>query len=119
MSKINSSLDMNDTMPFGKYKSQKVADIMKSNFEYLLWMRETKKTEDDRFFSKEVHQILNDRLANAPKGGKTRAAYKPWDLSGLDDSKGEAVDVVLNELTKSDSSAKDTLAYSESWGMFG
>lgn len=72
---MNSSLDLDDTMPIGKYKSAKLADLIKEDPGYLLWLRNARKDADAKFFSPMFSALLDNEIA---KSKYLQSKFKPW-----------------------------------------
>lgn len=103
------SLQLEDRLPFGKYKGQTVQEIYKKDSGYLVWMRETRKKEngDSKFFSFEVSQLLDMTIMDS----KTlKSKYKPWELTK------EQVEVAVASIAAEE--AELEVAYADKWGAF-
>jgi uncharacterized protein (DUF3820 family) len=100
-------LTLTDKMPFGKYKSQTVEEIFKTDAGYLVWLRDERKksNQDVRFFSKEVLALLDMTIRESKPLSKK---YQPWDLP-IDQS-------VKTEATPQDRPAE--VNYGGAWGGF-
>lgn len=77
MSKLDSSLGLQDTMPFGKNKGKTIEAIYKENVGYLLWLRDERKKEngDEKLFAFEVLVLLDDAIRNSKS---LAAKHKSW-----------------------------------------
>lgn len=72
-------LSLMDRIPFGKYKTRKVEEVLKEDPSYLVWLRQERKdkNEDTTFFSREVSVMLDTVI----KGSAfLRRKYRPWDV---------------------------------------
>ena len=107
MSKVDSSLGWNDTMPFGKkHKGKTIQEIFQKDASYLLWLRDKRKSEnsDSKFFTRDVLIKLDDYLKTSKSlSGKFslwHAALEP----------AEPVKVVITPELED--------AYGDMWGAF-
>lgn len=110
MGKLDSSLGLNDTMPFGKkHKGKKIEDIYKQDAGYLLWLRDQRKKEqgDAEFFNKEVLTLLDETLL---KDKYLRTKHQSWGNTMLPQGPVTAPVAAVEPTTE--------FAYADSWGAF-
>src|SRR4051794_40803325 len=106
---LKGSLDLKDTMPFGKYKGKRIEDIHRQDAGYLLWMRDTKKTDagDAKFFDPEVLILLDETLQ---KDKYLRTKHQSWGKTIL--AQGP---VTSPESAPFEPAEEATFAYAENW----
>lgn len=107
---LDSSLGLNDTLPFGKYKGKRVQEVYKENAGYLLWMRDTKKKDagDAKFFDQEVLILLDETLL---KDKYLRTKHESWGNTMLPQAPVTTPDDAPFEPTTE-------FAYAGAWGAF-
>lgn len=98
MSKLNSSLNFDDTCPFGRNKGKKISEIMDQDLAWLLWLRDQRASgntdgtfaskPDEKFLSRGVLEEINKRIVTAKTEKVIRpsqvAKYEVWDVEKLD-----------------------------------
>ncbi|MPQ56348.1 hypothetical protein [Duganella sp. FT27W] len=108
-----SDIGLENTLPWGKYKGQKVAEIFKKDAAYLCWLREQRKKEssDTKFFAREVHLLL-DAAIDSEKS--LRFHYTSWGTNLV--AEHEVAQDMARQ--RAERAAIDAACYDESWGMF-
>lgn len=110
MGKLDSSLGLTDTMPFGKkHKGKTIEAIYKEDAGYLLWMRDARKSEqgDATFFTHEVLVLLDETLL---KDKYLRSKHQSWGNTMLPQGPVTAPAAEVPATTE--------FAYADSWGAF-
>lgn len=117
-------IGLTDTLPWGKYKGRKIADIITLDVPYLLWLRD-KRAEGDKekgykpdikFFSREVLTVLNEALLD-PANVKwvAKSSHVVWNLEEL------YGDVEVTPIPMTTAEIKAELKQQDSypeWGVF-
>ncbi len=110
MGKLDSSLGLSDTMPFGKkHKGKTIEAIYKEDAGYLLWLRDKRKEDngDAAFFNTEVLTLLDETLL---KDKYLRTKHKSWGNTMLPPGPVTGAADAPPPAT--------AFAYAESWGAF-
>jgi hypothetical protein len=110
MGKLDSSLGLTDTMPFGKkHKGKTIEDIYKVDAGYLLWLRDKRKEDqgDAVFFNPEVLTLLDETLL---KDKNLASKHKSWGNTMLPQGPVTAPAAAVEASTE--------FAYAGSWGAF-
>lgn len=110
MSKLDSSLGLSDTMPFGKkHKGKTIEEIYKQDAGYLLWLRDVRKKDngDAVFFNTEVLTLLDETLL---KDKNLRSKHTSWGNTMLPQGPVTAPAAEVPATTE--------FAYADSWGAF-
>lgn len=99
-----------DTLPFGKFRGQKVQEVLKTDPAYLVWLRETKKKDGQPgFFANELHPLLDEII----KSHKSLSKYELWGDKKFAVGKTEKTIVATPEKPPS-----AEVVYAERWGAF-
>jgi hypothetical protein len=107
MSKVDSSLSWNDTMPFGKkHKGKTIQEIFQQEPSYLLWLRDQRKKDngDIKFFARDVLIKLDEFLKTSKSLSRQ---YSSWHVAL---EQPEPVKVVITPELED--------AYGDMWGAF-
>lgn len=109
MSKLDSSLGLVDTMPFGKkHKGKTIEAIYKEDASYLLWLRDQRKKDGDaEFFDREVLTLLDETLL---KDKYLKTKHQSWGNTMLPQGPVTAPAAAVEASTE--------FAYADSWGAF-
>lgn len=109
---------LGDAMPFGKYKGRYVADLLKSDPEYMIWALVNMDLVE---FSTETCQAIHAYIAADPTGKrkkrfdvmrKKKAETKVEVLQKVDDDDEEIIDLEAKPVPK------DAAARYVEWGAF-
>ena len=113
------SLALNDSFPFGKYKHQRLADVLKADPGYFCWLRENSKAEGkpDKF-KIEVHAEIDKAIAGSRALSNK---YTPWNKKAVDLDKvlkGRSQQAAARDERVASEEEQRELHYAGEWGAW-
>lgn len=109
-----SDLQLDNTLPWGKYKGQKLADIFKKDAAYLCWLRKKRKDDsgDVGLFGREIHLLL-DAAIDSDKALRSQG-YTSWGTKLAVEHEQQ----LEREKERQAEAVASAAVYDDAWGAF-
>jgi hypothetical protein len=113
-------MGLENVLTFGKYKGQgkKVADLVKSDPGYLLWLRDEKKkaTGQTNFFTPAVLAKLNEAISNSKS---LRKQFSEWPLTApVEPETKDEILAALKAGKVAEKAQEEAVVNYQQWGAF-